>query len=264
MHGLGTIDHGKTIDWGQTSCDYAIYRSGPPVRFFDCLGTFDIGLKDQNLLDLGTGTGVLARQFSRQGAIVCGIDISEPQVVEANRLARQQGLNTEFLVASAENIPYPDDTFDAVTANLCWLYFDPRRAIPEVKRVLKKDGVLVTSHFCWLPRLDAIARATEQLVLEFNPSWSAADFAGEIPNSPPWAKNHFDTRAMFYFDEDIPFTRESWCGRIRACRGVGASLDRKDVARFDQAHLAMLKEIAPERFTIRHRIDAHVLAIAGE
>jgi SAM-dependent methyltransferase len=262
MHGFGAVDEGKMIDWGQTSPDYAAWRPGPPIRLYSYLATFNVGLKDQAILDLGTGTGVVARQFCQQGATVCGIDISEQQVTTARLLAQQQGLDIEFVIASAEQIPYPDNSFDVVTANLCWLYFDADKAIPEVKRVLRKGGVLVTSHFYWLPRLDPIARATEQLVLEFNPSWSAADTAGKVPACPYWAKDDFEIRAMFYFDEAIPFSRESWCGRIRACRGVGASLDTHHTAQFDQAHLALLNKIAPGQFTIRHRIDAHILGIA--
>ena len=43
---------------------------------------------------------------------------------------------------------------------------------------------------------------------------------------------------MFHYDEPIPFSRESWRGRIRACRGVGASPPEAEVLRFDEAHEA--------------------------
>jgi hypothetical protein len=127
-----------------------------------------------------------------------------------------------------------------------------------LRRVLKPGGWLVTSHFSWLPRLDEVARQSEALVLEFNPKWSAADWSGRIPPCPEWAEKIFDVRAMFYFDELIPFTHESWRGRIRACRGIGASLSPDEVAAFDAAHAALLAKIAPDPFTVLHRIDAHV------
>ena len=44
--------------------------------------------------------------------------------------------------------------------------------ISEVKRLLQPDGLLVTSHFCWLPRRDSVAYASEQLVLRYNPNWT--------------------------------------------------------------------------------------------
>jgi hypothetical protein len=63
---------------------------------------------------------------------------------------------------------------------------------------------------------------------------------------------------MFWFDVDVPFTRESWRGRMRACRGVGAALAIAAVDAFDRALAAWLDANAPPRFTVRHRVDAHV------
>jgi SAM-dependent methyltransferase len=161
-------------------------------------------------------------------------------VLDANSLpdrrAKGEGLKVEFSVHPAESLPWTEPTFDVVTANQCWLYFDKQKVISELRRVLKPGGVLVTSHFCWLPRLDDIARRSEQLVLQFNRKWSGADYSGEIPPRPTWAKQDFDVTAMFFYDEPIPFTRESWRGRFRACRGIGAALSPSEVEAVDAAH----------------------------
>ena len=259
-HGTSPIDPGRVIDWGKTSHEYALYRPGPPDRFYDLLRTLGVGLSGQRILDLGTGTGVLARRFAASGASVAGIDVSPEQLQTARSLADTDGVEVDWRVAAAEALPFPDAEFDVLTANQCWLYFDPDRATAEVHRVLKPGGVLVTSHFSWLPRVDPVARATEALVLEHNPAWSASDFSGEIPTVPAWTAGRFDVRAGFYFDEDVPFTIDTWSGRIRACRGVGATLSPDEVQRFDQAHRRMLLELAGERFTVRHRTDAHLLS----
>ncbi len=178
----------------------------------------------------------------------------------ARRLADEEGLSADFSVQLSESLPWPEPTFDVATANQCWLYFDKERVVQELRRVLKPGGLLVTSHFCWLPRLDKIASSSEQLVLKFNPAWSAADWSGVVPPCPQWAEPTFNVTAMFYYDEPIPFTRESWCGRIRACRGIGATLSKEEVKAFDKAHQDLLTRIAPESFTVLHRIDAHVYA----
>ncbi|HSE76943.1 MAG TPA: class I SAM-dependent methyltransferase [Alphaproteobacteria bacterium] len=259
MHGIKSIDPGRTIDWGRTSDDYASFRPGPPESFYRRLRALGVGLHGQRILDLGTGTGVLARKFAGEGAIVTGVDISANQIATAGRLATVQRLDIEFACAPAEDTGLPAASFDVVTANQCWLYFDAMRAIAEVKRLLVPDGLLVTSHFSWLPREDAIARASEELVLRFNPKWTAGDWAGAVPPMPQWAVGEFALVAMFWYDEAIPFTRESWRGRIRACRGIGAALCEETVAAFDAAHDALLREIAGERFTILHRLDAHFL-----
>lgn len=54
---------------------------------------------------------------------------------------------------------------------------------------------------------------------------------------------------------DIPFTRESWHGRMRACRGVGASMSPEELAKWDKEHWEMLMNTAPERFNVKHYIS---------
>ena len=66
------------------------------------------------------------------------------------------------------------------------------------------------------------------------------------------------------YDEGIPFTRDSWRGRIRACRGIGAALSADEVARFDQEHDALLKQIAPDTFPILHQVWLYAYTPLGE
>jgi hypothetical protein len=66
------------------------------------------------------------------------------------------------------------------------------------------------------------------------------------------------------YEKSIPFTRESWRGRIRACRGIGAALSADEVARFDQEHDALLKQIAPDTFTIPHQVWLYASTSLGD
>jgi SAM-dependent methyltransferase len=260
MHGLGARDAGRVIDWGRTSADYARFRPGPPDSYFAKLAALGVGLPGQRILDLGTGTGVLARRFAAQGATSAGVDVSAEQIATARRLAADEGLALELRVAPAEATGFPDASFDAVTAHQCWLYFDAAATIAEARR-LAPGGLLMVGHFSWLPRLDPIARASEALVLRFNPQWSAADWTGDVPTVPGWAAG-LRLTGFFVYDAPIAFTRETWRGRIRACRGVGAGLPPEEVAGFDAAHEALLAEIAPPAFTVLHRLDARIFALA--
>jgi SAM-dependent methyltransferase len=254
------IDAGRGIDWGQTSQDYDRYRPGPPDSFYRKLQALDIGLPHQRILDLGTGTGLLARRFATHGAHVAGIDVSAEQIAMAQNAAQQEVLSIDFRVAVAEHIPRFERSFDVVTANQCWLYFDTTRAIPQVCRVLAPNGRLLVSYFTFMPRLDAVAQASEALVLKYNPDWSGADWDGVIAPVPNWSAEHFELVGMFVYDEQIPFTRESWRGRMRALRGIAASLSPEQVSAFDAEHDTLLGSLADDEFEVRHRIQAHIFA----
>lgn len=254
------FDEGRAIDWGATSGDYADFRPGPPDGLYSRLQALGIGVPGQRILDLGTGTGVVARALARQGAIVSGTDISAHQIDAARKLSAAEGLDIEFRVAAAEEPPFAARSFDIATANQCFLYFDKPRAVAALRKVLVPGGRLMTSHFNWLPKVDAIAAASEALVLEFNPAWQAAGFDGRTEPIPQWMPPDWLLEAFFWFDVDVPFDHASWRGRVRASRCWCLSFP-DDVARFDAEHAKLLERIAPANFTIRHRIDARILRL---
>ena len=60
---------------------------------------------------------------------------------------------------------------------------------------------------------------------------------------------------LVYHDEyklNVHFTRDSWNGRMKACRGVGASLSESEIASWEKEHMELLERIAPEEFDIIH------------
>lgn len=259
MHGISATDPGSTIDWGKISADYARYRIGQPDSFFDLMRAFGVGVPGQSILDLGTGTGAMALRYAHRGASVTGIDVSPEQIAAAKKAAQDERVAADFQVGEAERLSFDRHSFDVVTANQCWLYFRTDEVVRQVLWVLKEKGLLVTSHCSWLALEDPIAQATEDLVRLANPNWTAHSWTGIVPPMPAWAPANFRLRGFFCYDEALPFTRESWAGRIRACRGVGAALSPEAVAEFDRQHMQMLSRIAPDKFTVLHRIDAHIL-----
>jgi SAM-dependent methyltransferase len=263
MNSRMPIDPGRTIDWGRTSADYARYRPGPPDSYFRRLAELGVGLPGQHILDLGTGTGVLARRFAKAGAVAAGIDIAPEQIAAARRLAEEQGLAVDFRVAPAEAPPFAPASFDLATANQCWLYFDAERTVAALRRVLVPRGRLVVGHFNWLPREDPIARASEGLVLAHNPAWTGGDWDGSYEDRAGWAEGRVEVEGGFVYDEAIPVTAEVWRGRMRACRGVAATLEPDEVARFDAELAALLARMAGERFAVLHRIEARLYRLPG-
>ena len=70
------IDHGKAFDWGRTSADYAKYRDIYPQEFYEKILNRGLCRDGQEVLDIGTGTGVLPRNMYPYGAKWTGTDIS--------------------------------------------------------------------------------------------------------------------------------------------------------------------------------------------
>jgi cyclopropane fatty-acyl-phospholipid synthase-like methyltransferase len=252
-------DHGRPSDWGRTSQDYGRFRPGYPPSFFERITALGIGLPRQRVLDLGTGTGNIARSLARLGCDVTAVDISAEQIEEAERLALQERLDIQFHVRPAEHTELADRSFDVITAAQSWLYFDRDSMVSEVRRLLVPSGKLMTSHIGWLPRQDDVAKRTEELVLKHNPDWTAGDLSGEIPPVPTWIGKDFTVVGFFVYQEAVPFTRESWRGRIRACRAIGASMTPAQVEAFDREHAQLLERTVAENFTVLHWIDAHIL-----
>ena len=76
---------------------------------------------------------------------------------------------------------------------------------------------------------------------------------------PEWGQEWFKTERAKTFDLQVPFTRDSWNGRMRACRGIEASLTPEQVEAFEKEHSALLQRIAPESFEILHLATMLVL-----
>ena len=243
------IDGGKPFDWGKTSADYARWRDIYPQAFYDHILARGLCRDGQRVLDLGTGTGVLPRNMYRYGAKWTGRDISPEQIAQARRLS--EGMDIDYAACPTESVDFPDGSFDVITACQCFWYFDHENVWRKLHRMLAPDGRILVLYMAWLPGEDALAAASEALVLRYNPGWTGA---GETVH-PIWVPACYDEGFERVFHEeyylDVPFTRESWNGRMKACRGVGASLTPDEAAAWEREHLAMLAD-APETFTIRH------------
>ena len=249
-----TIDGGSNFDWGRASGDYARFRDIYPEEFYQRIIEMGLCTEGQKVLDLGTGTGVLPRNLYRFGASFTGTDISANQAEEAKRLSKENGMDIEYVIIPAEELDFPAGSFDVVTASQCFIYFDDNVVIPKIHEVLKPGGHYCVMWMAWLPYEDEIARASESLVLKYNPSWTGAGAQRHELGIPGWAKTLFTVNRSFVYDLKLPFTRESWHGRIRACRGIGASsLSDEIIVEFDREHRCLLDGV-PDTFEILHYV----------
>lgn len=95
-------------------------------------------------IELGCGTGYVSAWLARRGARPVGIDNSAQQLATAERLQAEHGLEFPLLHGNAEQVPYPDASFDlAVSEYGAAIWCDPYAWIPEAARLLRPGGRLV-------------------------------------------------------------------------------------------------------------------------
>lgn len=246
------IDGGKAFDWGKTSDDYAKFRDIYPTEFYKKIISRNLCINNQKVLDLGTGTGVIPRNMYSYGAKWTGIDISENQIKQAKILSKN--LDIDYFSMSAEKIDFPENTFDVVTACQCFWYFNSKITAPKIHKILKPNGKLLVLYMAWLPFEDKIASASENLVLKYNPKWSGANEKMHPIIISEDYNEFFETVYHEEYKINVHFTKENWNGRMKACRGIGASLTDTQIKLWEKEHIALLNKIAPPEFDILHYV----------
>ena len=249
-----------TIDFGLTAKDYGKHRAGFPESFFERVATFGVGLSGQIVVDLGTGTGTLARGFARGGCVVTGVDPAAKLLEQAQQLSAAEGVSVKYHVATAEVTGLADEFADVVSAGQCWHWFDGQVAARECYRILRSGGKVVIAHFDWIPLKGNVVEATEQLIEAHNPAWKMGGGSGVYPHwSRYLAENGFVNLEIFTYDTFPMYTHEAWRGRIRASAGVGASLPPEQVTAFDNELAEVLTVRFPEDpLAVHHRVFALV------
>ncbi len=103
-------------------------------------------VKGKEVLELATGPGVIAKQVAVEAKRMTATDFSEKMLAMARR-----GIvpfNLDFERADASSMQYDDESFDVIIiANALHIIPDPEKVLSEIRRVLKKDGLLIAPNF---------------------------------------------------------------------------------------------------------------------
>jgi SAM-dependent methyltransferase len=164
------------------------------------------------VLDVGCGTGIVARQFQAAGCAVLGVD---PDARMAG-LARQRGLAVE--VAKFEDWEPAGRAFDAVTAGQAWHWVDPVAGAARAAQVLRPDGLLAVfwNAFEPPPELsDAFAAVYRRALPDFpvpRPAAGAEAYAGQCAKAADGMRQAgaFGDPEQWRFDWDRPYTRDEY------------------------------------------------------
>ena len=103
-------------------------------------------VKAKTVLELATGTGLIAKQIVNAAAHIEATDASAEMILEAKR--DNQSAKLHFSVQDMFRLPYADKSFDVViVSNALHIIPQPEKALAEIRRVLKDDGVLIAPTF---------------------------------------------------------------------------------------------------------------------
>ena len=103
-------------------------------------------VRHKTVLELAAGTGLIAKHIVNAAAHIEATDASPEMITEAKRDNRSAKLH--FSVQDMFRLPYADKSFDVViVSNALHIVPQPEKALQEIKRVLKDDGVLIAPTF---------------------------------------------------------------------------------------------------------------------
>ena len=103
-------------------------------------------VKAKTVLELATGTGLIAKNIVNAAAHIEATDASAEMILEAKR--GNQSAKLHFSVQDMFRLPYVDKSFDVViVSNALHIVPQPEKALAEIRRVLKDDGVLIAPTF---------------------------------------------------------------------------------------------------------------------
>ncbi len=256
-------------DWGNTAEDYAKFRPGFPPSFYDRLAGMGLIRPGMRVLDVGTGTGTLARSFARRGCEVSAIDIAPAMLAESQHLDREAGVKIEYRNCSAERISFADASFDLVTAGTCWHWFKRAEAAREAKRVLRPRGRLIIASLDMVTLPGNVLEATSALLGRFYGLSSAELERQRCRGNFQWPRWLDDLVAAglgnleaFGFEEDTAYSHLAFRGRMRASWAVGPIMSPERVAEFDRELASILESRFPtEPLIFPHRVFAVIATV---
>ena len=144
-----TLSSGNHSIWDKFAPVYSQFVTGTPGNrsaYATMFRRIRKVVKGRNVLEIATGPGVIAKQIADEAKSMIATDFSEKMLAVARRGEVPE--NLVFEQADACGLPYEDDHFDVVIiANALHIIPEPAKALAEIYRVLKTDGILIAPNF---------------------------------------------------------------------------------------------------------------------
>ena len=132
--------------WDRNAGRYDRFMRKDRAAYEKMYGLIRPVVKGKTVLELATGTGLIAKNIVNAAAHIEASDTSAEMIREAKR--RNHSANLYFSVQDMFCLPYADESFDVViVSNALHIVPQPEKALAEIHRVLRDDGVLITPTF---------------------------------------------------------------------------------------------------------------------
>ena len=132
--------------WDKNAGRYDRFMRKDRAAYDEMCAHIRTGVKAKTVLELATGTGLIAKNIVNAAAHIEATDASAEMIVEARRDNRSAKLH--FSVQDMFRLPYADKSFDVViVSNALHIVPQPEKALAEIRRVLKDGGVLIAPTF---------------------------------------------------------------------------------------------------------------------
>ena len=134
--------------WDKVSGKYDFVRKTDKSAYDNFIGQIKNELnEDKTVLELATGTGFISLEIAPFCKNVTATDFSEEMIRIADKKPKKTK-NLSFSIQDATNLPYEDNSFDVVIiANALHIMPNPEKALLNIRRVLKNDGILIAPNF---------------------------------------------------------------------------------------------------------------------
>jgi SAM-dependent methyltransferase len=216
-------DRERAESFGSIAGLYDRYRPTAAPEFLDELAA----LKPRRVLDVGCGTGKVARALLDRGLDVLGVELDERMA----QLAREHGVEVE--ISGFETWDDRGRTFDLITCGDAWHWIDPVRGWRKIGRVLRPGGTVArfwNHHEVEEPLKSALEAVYREVLPEIEHGSSPRHGSDDDPRvehrSYPWVRTH---------------TADEWVALI-STYSVNQTLEPQRLARLQRALHAVIVE----------------------
>ena len=132
--------------WDRNAGRYDRFMRKDRAAYDEMYGLIRPVVRHKTVLELAAGTGLIAKNIVSAAKHIEATDASAEMIAEARRDNRSAKLH--FSVQDMFRLPYADESFDvAIVSNALHIVPQPEKALAEIRRVLKDDGVLIAPTF---------------------------------------------------------------------------------------------------------------------